>query len=407
MKKLLAVAALLAVSPASAQTQMTPVEARRVLAQTASAIANTVLDERGRAKGDYSWKEGQWTEYEPAWHTGQAVGALVAAYGVTAEPRLLAAARKGGDWWIGQEIRSGPLRGLMNAAHGDKLGPLINFTTIGDGTPGLFALTRVSGDRRYAEAATRSIRWLAERTAVPGRSDLFYNIIDPRTGQVVTDWSPHHPDVRRPLPTQVARPNIEGSPFLDACRFTGDRRLCDRHHGLVQATARRADANGLWMEFEPNDAASGVVHPRFNLWNAEALLDAQADRPNAELVAVALRTARTYGRMMRADGGIDYDLRLNGSIGTASPTGSATAFSGLLFLRLRELGHAEFEPLIHRAARWLAVNRYALDHPDPNLRGMVVEWRRKRGDTGESLIQRDLGTIFATRFFAAYVRAFP
>lgn len=407
MRVLLALAALVLPAPEPAPTPLPAAEARRALTETAAAIAGTVLDADGKAKGDYLWKTGRWSEYEAAWHTGQAVNALVAAHHAIGEPRFLTAARRGGDWWIAREIRTGPLAGLIDAPHGDRLGALINFTTIGDGTPGLFALTRATGDRRYAETATRSIRWLAQRTAVPGEPGLYYNIVDPATGRVLTDRSPHHPDVARPIVTQAARPNIEGSPFLDACRFSGDRALCDRHHALAARTAERADARGLWMEFEPNDAGRGVVHPRFNLWNAEALLDAHADRPNPGLVAVALRTARTYAGFMRPDGSVDYEQRLGAPAGQASPTGSATALAGLVFLKLRALGHREFDASIHRAARWLYLHRYPSDHPDPNLRGLVVEWRRKREPDGDVLVQRDLGTIFAARFFAEYLRTFP
>jgi hypothetical protein len=115
---------------------------------------------------------------------------------------------------------------------------------------------------------------------------------------------------------------------------------------------------------------------------------------------------RANARMMRADGSFDYVQNRDGTGGSASPTGSATAFAGILWLRLRALGHREFDPQIHAAARWIVANRFAADHPDPNLRGTVLELRVKRDAARVVILQRDIGTSFGVRFLAAYLGAF-
>ncbi len=405
MKPVLLLCGLLLALPVAAQP-VPAAQVRQALDESARAIASVLLDADGKARGDYHWGEGRWTAYETAWHTGQAIEALLAAHAANRDPALLASARTAGDWWVAQEIKTGPLQGLINAAHGDRLGPLINFTTIGNGTPGLFNLSRVTGDRRYADTATRSIRWLIAKTAVPGDAGLFYNIIDPAAARVITDRSPHHPDVARPAIEQVARPNIEGFPFLDACRHTGDQTLCARHLRLAEATVARQGSNGFWMAFEPNDPAKGSIHPRFNTWNAEALLESYGLEPDPRFLAAALRTARANTRLMESDGAFDYSQNVDGRRGNTSPTGSATAFAGILWLKLRALGHGEFDPHIHAAARWIIANRFAVDHPDPNLRGTVLELRSRRAGARVVTLQRDIGTSFAVRFLAAYLQAF-
>jgi hypothetical protein len=399
---------VLALGALAAPTDAEPLptaDVRSALIETADAIDRTVLDEHGRARGDYNWLEGRWSPYEVAWHTGQAIEGLLAAHAVTADPRYLARARQAGDFWSSLELKHGPFAGMINAAHGDRLGPLINFTTVGNGTPGLFRLGRVTGERRYADVAAKAIAWLARNTQVPGHAGLYYNILDPVTGRIWTDRSPHHA-TPTPKVTQVARPNIEGSPFLDACEHLRAEWLCARHDDLARHTLARQDASGLWMEFEPNDPESGVVHPRFNLWNAEAMLRQYRRTRDRRFLDAALRTARTHAKMMRLDGSIDYDQRIDGTSGSAAPTGSATAFAGLLWLGLRAEGVAEFDLNIHRAARWLIANRFATGHPDPNLRGLVLELRSKSRNQSRAILQRDLGTIFAARFFEAYLNAF-
>lgn len=377
-----------------------PAIIRSALVDTADAIDKVLLDEVGRAKGDYYWREGRWSPYEVAWHTGQAIEGLLAAHAVTGNPRYLARARQAGDYWVSLELKDGPFAGMINAAHGDTLGRLINFTTVGNGTPGLFRLTSVTGDQRYAEVASRAIIWLARHTQVPDHPGLYYNILDPVTGTIWTDKSPHHATAH-PSVTQVARPNIEGSPFLDACQYTGEKWLCDAQFDLAVRTAQRQSANGMWMEFQPNNPETGRIHPRSNIWYAEALLETWFVRPDPALLSAALKTARGNVALMDRDGGFDYD-RIGDKTEGLSPTGSASAFAGLLWLELRRVGHAEFDAHIHKVARWLVANRYPVTHPDPNLRGLVVERRVKRG----AIIQRDVGNLFAARFFEKYLEQF-
>jgi uncharacterized protein YyaL (SSP411 family) len=388
---------------AAAQAQSVPAqEVRAALIEITDAMATRLMDDQGRARGDYHWATGEWREYEAAWHTGQMIEALLAAHEATGDPRYLARARQAGEWWIALELKDGPFKGMINAAHGDRLGQLINFTTVGNGTSGLFRLSHITGDPRFADVATAAIIWLAKNTNVPGHPGLYYNILDPATGTIWTGKSPHH-DVEKASVEQVARPNIEGSPFLDACQHSGEQWLCEAHIDLARHTAARQSANGFWMEFEPNDPVTGTIHPRFNTWNAEAMLRTHRATGEQRLLDAALATARANAALMEADGRFDYEQNVSGKSGRNAPTGSATAFAGLLWLDLHLMGHTEYEPQIHAAARWLIANRFPADHPDPNLRGLVKELRVKNGQ----VIQRDLGNPFAARFLAAYLKAFP
>lgn len=372
----------------------------QALTEIADGIDKVLLDDAGKARGDYDWRTGAWRDYEAAWHSGQAIEGLLWAYRETGEKRYLERARRAGDYWVGLELKDGPFKGMINAAHGDRLGRLINFTTVSNGSPGLFHLSLVTTDSRYADVASRAISWLADNMKVPGHP-LYYNILDPDTGTIWTDKSPHH-DVAKASLTQVARPNIEGSPFLDACLHRRAMRLCKAHDSLARATAQRQGADGLWMEFEPNDPANGTVHPRFNSWNAEAMLRQYGRTRDKRFLRAALATGHANVTMMKADGAFDYSQNVSGKSGSMSPTGSATAFAGILWLGLRAEGYQEFDPHIHAAARWLIANRYPANHPDPNLRGLVVERRIK----GDSIVQRDLGSFFAARFLAQYAQAF-
>jgi hypothetical protein len=394
------VAALLA--PARADTPDRTARIESALRDVGAYAARVLVSESGKARADYDLLAGAWVDYESHWHTGQTALGLIEAWRITKDPQLLSAARRAGDWWISTEFQAPhPLAGLVNAAHGDRLGPLINFTTISDGAPGLFALSRATGDSRYADAATRSGRWLFANTAVPGERGLYYNIIEPDTGRIWTQRSPHHPDADPASVTQVARPNIEGYLARDMCRHTGDQSWCDLFLDHARTVVARQDPRGLWMEFEPNDQASGRVHPRFNIWNAEALVEAYELSRDRAFLEAATRTARTMAGFQDRSGGFAYDLNISGRSRPGSITGSATAFAGILWLRLRDHGvGGEFDDNIDRSIDWLVTNRFAPDHPDPNLAGAILETRVRTLDGRVRIAVRDIASAMGLRFLA-------
>ncbi|MHB8339186.1 MAG: hypothetical protein ACYDEE_17355, partial [Ignavibacteriaceae bacterium] len=105
--------------------------------ECANYSANILLDDKGKSRCDYNLVEGKWHPYEPAWHTGQIINALVDAYKITKNENYLNAAERAGDWWCSLQIKNSPkLNGMVNAVHGDYVGDYIVFATVTDGTPG-------------------------------------------------------------------------------------------------------------------------------------------------------------------------------------------------------------------------------------------------------------------------------
>jgi hypothetical protein len=158
------------------------------------------------------------------------------------------------------------------------------------------------------------------------------------------------------------------------------------------------------MDFSPNDAKSGLVHPRFNVWYAESLLDGYELTGNKKYLRAALRTARAMTKLQQPDGCIFYKNYLDGRTKRRSKCGSAVSFAGLLWIRLGKLGyHGTFGDNIDRSARWVVRNRYSSSHSDPNLSGGFVETRVKRRGDRRITLHRDLATSFGLRFLAAYL----
>jgi rhamnogalacturonyl hydrolase YesR len=374
----------------------------RAMTEAADYLANTVIDENGISKCDYNLTEGIWYPYEPAWHTGQAIYALTEAFRLTGRPLYLESAKRAGDWWTSLQITHHPkLNGMLNAIHGDHAGQVIVFATVSDGTAGLFRLHKLTGEARYAEVPTQAGDWMLEHMCLL-EEGVCYDNVDPETGEVLTEHSPFWPDKENQGLWDVARPNNEGSLFLDMYRFTGNEKYKKAFIALCESLVNTQGPEGLWMDFMPNNKEDGSVHPRFNLWYAESLLDGYELTGDERYLEAARKTASTYARFQMDDGTIYYRNYVNGGVNRNSICGSAVAFAGIIWLRLESYGIDDFSENIDLSLDWILKNRFSSDHPDTNLAGAVINTRLRNRHDKLWFVNRDIGTSFGIRFLVAY-----
>ncbi len=372
--------------------------------EIAQCAANVLLDKEGKSRCDYNLLQGTWYPYEPAWHTGQIIFGLVEAYRITGTPEFLQHAKRAGNWWLSLEIKDNPkLNGMVKSIHGNGI-DLICFTTMSDGANGLFELWRASGDKRYASLPTRAGEW-SLRHMYNAEHRMFYDFVDPASGEVQKVWSPFWPDKKEQTLTDVARPNNEGYLFADMFEFTKKEEYKKVFLDLCESLVEKQGPEGLWMDFTPNDKERGSFHPRFNLWYAESLIKGYELSKDKRCLEAAKKTLSFYTKYQRKDGAIFYENYLDGRSNENSPSGSTVAFAGMLWIRLFQHGFGdEFKANIEKSLQWILNNRYSSVHPDPNLRGAVYNLRTRSRGGKQWVVQRDVGTSFGLRFLATYYR---
>ena len=407
MKKNMITITLLAMLPVfnnctaqeSAQKEQQVLQA---LNETATYITDVLINEEGYSRCDYNIPEGRWYDYEPPWHTGQAIYALTEAHRITGKKEYLESAVRAGDWWVGLEIRDHPkLEGMINSIHGDHAGQVIVFATMSDGSAGLYKLYETTGDKRYGDIPTQAGDWMLRNMCLL-EEGVCYDNVDPETGEVMKENSPFWPDKEEQELYDVARPNNEGSLFLDMYKYTGDEAYKDAFIILCNSLVEKQGPEGLWMDFMPNHRETGSVHPRFNLWYAESLIDGYELTGDGRYLEAARKTAETFSKFQDGKGTIYYQNFVDGTRDRSSVCGSAVAFSGILWLRLREHGIEGFDDDIELSLDWILKNRYATDHPDPNLAGAVINTRLRHRKGKLWITQRDVGSTFGVRFLASY-----
>lgn len=365
-------------------------------------ITNVILDENGKSQGDYNILDGKWYDYEPPWHTGQAIFALTRAYELTQNADFLTAAKKAGDWWVNLEIKDHPkLKGMVRTIHLAGVNYII-FATMTDGSAGLFRLYLLTSDERYAKIPTQAGDWMYANMYEP-KSRMFYDAVDPKTGEVMKERSPFWEEKDAQTLNDVARPNNEGSLFKDMYLYTKNDKYKIIFIELCEGLVEKQGPEGLWMEFTPNNKEKGYFHPRFNIWYAESLLEGYDLTGKKTYLDAALKTARFYTKFQKKDGAFYYKNYLNGDADKYSISGSTTAFAGILWLRLLKLGVGdEFKEHIERSLSWILNNRYPKDHPDKILAGGVLEIKTRIKEGKIFVYNRDIADSFAVRFLADY-----
>ena len=384
------------------QTDSLKKEIFKVIDEAANYTCNALLDAEGKSRCEYSITEGNWYPYEEPWHTGQLINALVEAYKITENINYLNQAKRAGDWWCSLLIQDNPkLNGMVKAIHGAGVDNII-FSTVSDGTPGLFNLYRTTGIKKFAEVPTSAGNWMLKNMFI-SEHGLFYDAVDYKSGEVLRDRSPFWPDKEKQTLNDVARPNNEGSLFKDMYEFTKDESYKKVFIELCNSLVEKQGPEGLWMQFTPNDLETGEIHPRFNLWNAESLLEGYDLTGDKKYLEAAIKTLQFYTTLQKKDGIIYYTNYIDGKFNNNSICGSAVSFAGLLWLRLLDYGVGEeFIPNIEKSLTWIMKNRFPSDHPDKNLQGAMIN-TKMRTKSGKTLImQRDVGTAFGIRFLVKY-----
>lgn len=366
-------------------------------------MANVLLDENGKSKCEYSIIDGVWVDYEPAWHTGQLIFALARAHDISGNSYYLESAQKAANWWCSLQITDNPLlNGMLKAIHGDGIEYIV-FSTVSDGTAGLFHLYKKTGEKKYAEIPTQAGKWMYENMYIPEKG-LCYDMVDPKTGEIQKKRSAFWPEKEIQVLNDVARPNNEGSLFLDMYKFNKNEKYREAFINLSNSLVEKQGSEGLWMDFTPNDKSDNSIHPRFNLWYAESLLDAWDFTGDKKYLIAALKTAQMYKKLQQKDGTFFYTNFTDGTPPEkGSVSGSTVAFAGIIYLRLVKAGYAsEFEKNVEKCYEWLVKNTYTENHPDPNLRGAFVETKVRMTKGKTVVFNRDVGTVFAVRFLADY-----
>ncbi len=356
----------------------------------------------GAIRNCYNTKTKEWRFYEPFWHTGQAVRALVAAYKITKRKEFLDGAFLGASYMESLQFNDPndrELYGLIRA-HDKPDMNTCGMSTMTDGFEGLFDLYEETGDKRWLNIVRKAADWIIEHTWIEAEG-LIYDYYDFKKREIVKTGLPGVPGGSLNL---YVRPNNEGATFGYLYKLTGEEKYKTVFKKLSDRLAKDQNYAGVWPDYTPNNKL-GSMHVRFNIWYAMSLIYASNLLNDHIYLDAARKTGEWYVKIQDLNGAIYY-TRLDGKHGSYAVSGSASAFAGLLWLELyKKIPDPRYLEAINLSLDFLLYTQYSDDFEDPNLRGAYFEsWGMIEHSGFSYYTFRDLATVFAVQFISAIIK---
>lgn len=280
-------------------------------------------------------KAGTWFFFGPIWHTGQAVKALSLAYKYFGNTEYLEAAKSGADFIIHQQVRDKGSDDFGLIAAYEDHNNIINTSAILECVGGLFNLTDVTGNERYATCAIDAIQWVV-RKLYKGNG-LFTDGYDPVKKELSTQgWTDRFGVPGRPL--------IDDGVLFTAWQRTTDDKLRRIFYEVADLLLLKEDPPGNWINYIPSSWKKGTLHPRNGaFWWGRPMWMAYRSSRNEKYLQCFERSCDWYTKAMRHDGGMFRNTYLDFSTDSFGHATSAVGCACMMFHDNQvELGNSHY-----------------------------------------------------------------
>ena len=361
------------------------------LASTESPKGFKYEDWRGAIRGEYRVADRKWSYFCPVWHTGQAVKALVMAFGALNRPELLKDAELSAGFIMRNRIFEGKNKGLILAFedHPDK----VNTSAILECVDGLFYLTKETGDVKYQDVAAEALHWVRDNAWQP-EEELFNDIYDPVEENFILD-----------VKCAQGRPLLDDAVFLKGWQVTGDESLKQVALGTAETLLKNETPAGNWIKYIPCNTELGNIHPRHAYWWGMPMLEVYKVTEDERFLQCYFRSVEWYKNAMRKDGGFFRGTYTDFNTDSFGHATSGTACAVISFLKYYEFTKdAGIIEYIERGLNYCMKMQFT-NPEDPNLKGAILEKVLPPDGTDRSPYHiRDLGTIFFIQAASLYLQ---
>jgi hypothetical protein len=340
---------------------------------------------KGAIKGEFS-SESKWKFFGTVWHTGQAVKALSLAYKYFREPYLLESAQMAAEFILNQQqTNKNDADFGMILAYEDKDGlDKINTSCVLECCDGLFTLSEVSGDNRYADRAVEAISWVVRKMYSGG---CFIDRYSPQDRTVKNVWKNKYDDPGRPL--------LDDGVLLKAWKYSGREEFRRVFYEIADHLLKREEPRGNWFGYAPCNWKEQSMHPRQAFWWGRPLWMAYKDSGKTKYRDAFNRACQWYTKAMRHDGGMIRRTYTDFSTDSFGHATSATSCAVMMFRdAYTELGDPQYIPYITKGLSYAMAMQVTEAH-DPRMKGVIIEkCLPPGGKDGVPWAVRDIGVSF-------------
>ena len=345
-------------------------------------------DYTGAFRTEYDTRTKVWSINGPAFHTGQAIRALLVAARRTGDRRFRDAAVLGGEFLLRERISEvgHPQQGLLMSL--EQNDDEINVQVTLEALSGLIDLFDESGEQRYLDAVRESVDLLLDGAYLPDER-LMRDHYSLRQRAFFGDADNDLP----------GRAMLDDAVLLKLAERTGESRYREVFLAMADRLLEEEGPRGTWLRFPPWRPEQQKVHNRKNWWWGHPLLAAHDATSEGRYLDGAIRAADWYLDAQNLDGGLYYAPAPDGRHSSFGLCTSVVAVATLFWIDLwQRLGNERYREGIARAVPYLLGSQFATDGEDPDIRGAFFEAPNPPdGSLSPGFQVRDIATIFAVR----------
>ena len=320
-------------------------------------------DYTGAMRTEYDTRTQVWSINGPAFHTGQAIRALLVAARRLRSERLEDAARLGASFLLREQIseEGHPHQGLLLSLEQNH--DEVNIQVTLEALSGLIDLYDWTGDRRYLQVVQKNADLLIEHAYLPDERLMMDHYSLGRRGFIG--------DAENDLP---GRAMVDDAVLLKLADRTGDDRYRRIFLSMADRLIEEEGPPGTWLRFPPWRPDECRIHGRKNWWWGYPLLAAFDATGDVRYLHAGKRAGDWYLEQQNLDGGLYYtpspDRRHN-SFGICT---SVVACAVLYWTDLsKRLGDDKYLDGINRGVGFLLSAQFSQDVDDENVRGAFFE----------------------------------
>lgn len=343
----------------------------------------------GAVRTLYDTKTRDWGLFGTVWHTGMAIRALLAAHRISGSRKYVEAAVRAARFLAtNQNLREDDqqIHGSLMAY--EDVTDHYQTSTAMEGILGWLELTDVTGENEWKDRFLLAVNWLAMH-AYAG-DGLFYDRFNPKTREF---WRGNFRGIDY---GGSQRPLIDNSVMWHAWRITVKTRYRDIFHETALRLLRDEYPEGTWGRYLPCNAKQ-EIHARTSYWWGIPLLDAYREFHERKFLDAAIRAAEWYKRFQLLDGGFYYYTHYSGRGHSWNLCGSACGAAVLVWLSVMKMTReVDYSAEIDKAVAFIEHARFDDKNEDPNVRGAIFEKPNAWDNTTQPGFKiRDIGATFA------------
>ena len=252
-------------------------------------------DYTGSMRTEYDTRTQVWSMNGPAFHTGQAMRALLVAARRLDAQRYADAAHSGAEFLLRERITEAthPHRGLLLSLEQNH--DEVNIQVTLEALSGLIDLYDRTGDHRYLAVVQENADLLIDHAYLP-EDRLIKDHYSLGLRSFIGDGENDLP----------GRAMVDDAVLLKLADRTGDDRYRHIFLSMADRLIEEEGPSGTWLRFPPWRPSEGRIHGRKNWWWGHPLLAAFDVTGDERYLLAGKRAGDWYFEQQNLDGGLYY-----------------------------------------------------------------------------------------------------